>query len=139
MTDFPQDQAHRTSETARLGALLQSRERGLQICGISGPGGVGKSYLLRHVEASLDLTALGWLRLMVDGSNEQSRGDFFGLVDAQLARPSLPPPAEPEYDYFPQLRRVAAIHRALVQSVAAELQTKAAQRAPEAVKEAALV
>src|SRR6478735_7094925 len=112
------DPAQRISETARLGALLQSREKGLQICGISGPGGVGKSYLLRHVEASHDLTALGWLRLMVDGSNPQSRGDFFGLIDGQLARPSLPPPARPENDYFPQVSRVAAIHRALVQSVA---------------------
>src|SRR6478735_2738491 len=112
MTDLPNDQAHRITETARLTALLQSREKGLQICGISGPGGVGKSYLLRHVEAQLDLQKLGWLQLMVDGSNEQSRGDFFGLIDAQLAKQSLPPPAETANDYFPAERRVASIHRA---------------------------
>jgi len=138
MTDLPQDQAHRTSETARLGALLQSRERGLRICGISGPGGVGKSYLLRHVEAALDPTALGWLKLKVDGSNEQSRGDFFGLLDGQLARVSLPPPAVTANDYFPQLRRVASIHRALVQDVAAELQVTVGHKAPDAVKGAAI-
>jgi hypothetical protein len=138
MTDLPQDQAHRTSEMARLAALLQKREKGLQICGISGPGGVGKSYLLRHVEAALDLTALGWLKLVVDGSNEQSRGDFFGLLDGQLAKVSLPPPAVTANDYFPQLRRVASIHRALVQDVAAELQAAAGHKAPDAVKGAAI-
>ena len=137
MTDPPKDQAHRTSETARLTALLQNREKGLQICGISGPGGVGKSYLLRHVEAALDLKALGWLKLTVDGSNEQSRGDFFGLLDGQLAKVSLPPPAVTANDYFPQLRKVAAIHRALVHDVTAELQA-AGHRAPDALKGAAL-
>jgi hypothetical protein len=136
MSDPPVDQAQRTSATTRLTALLQKREKGLQICAISGPGGVGKSYLLRHVEAQLDLQALGWLRLMVDGSNEQSRGDFFGLIDAQLAKPSLPPPAVTANDYFPQERRVASIHRALVQAVTAELH--AASKAPDAIKGAAL-
>ncbi len=138
MTDSKPDQAHRTPETARLTALLQKRERGLQICGISGPGGVGKSYLLRHVEAALDLDALGWLKLTVDGSNEQSRGDFFGLLDGQLAKQSLPPPAVTGNDYFPQLRRVASIHRDLVQAVATELQERAGNKAPEAVKGAAI-
>nr|AYM52569.1 hypothetical protein [Aetherobacter rufus] len=138
MTDATPDRAHRTPETARLTALLQKRERGLQICGISGPGGVGKSYLLRHVEASLDLDALGWLRLAIDGSNEQSRGDFFGLIDGQLARQSLPPPAVTGNDYFPQLRRVASIHRALVQAVASELQDRSGSKAPDAVKAAAI-
>lgn len=138
MTVLPQDQAHRTTETARLTALLQKREKGLSICGISGPGGVGKSYLLRHVEAQVDLHALGWLRLMIDGSNEQSRGDFFGLIDGQLAKPSLPAPAVTANDYFPQERRVASIHRALVQAVAAELHATAASKAPDAVKGAAL-
>ena len=138
MSDPPHDNAHRTPETARLSALLQKREKGLSICGISGPGGVGTSYLLRHVEAQLDLQALGWLRLMIDGSNEQSRGDFFGLIDGQLAKQSLPPPAETANDYFPQVRRVASIHRALVQAVAAELHATSASKAPDAVKGAAL-
>lgn len=138
MTEQNPDRAHRTPETARLSALLQKRERGLQICGISGPGGVGKSYLLRHVEASLDLDALGWLRLSVDGSNEQSRGDFFGLIDGQLAKQSLPPPAVSGDDYFPQVRRVASIHRALVQAVADELGAARSNKAPDEVKVAAL-
>ena len=139
MTDPKPDQAHRTPETARLAALLQKREPGVQICGISGPGGVGKSYLLRHVAGSLDLDALGWLQLSIDGSNEQSRGDFFGLINGQLAKQTLPPPAVTGDDYFPQVRRVASIHRALVQAVAAELQDRSkSSQAPDAVKAAAL-
>jgi hypothetical protein len=129
----PRDDAHRRSEVARLTAVLETAEPGLSICGISGPGGVGKSYLLRHVLDGLDLRHT--LKLEVDGSNEQARGDLFGLLDGQLARRSLPAPAKAKHDYFPHLRRVAAIHRDLVEAVTAELQAGAA---PIEVKAAAV-
>jgi hypothetical protein len=138
MTDMPPDGAHRRSEAARLAELLKKREPGLRICGISGPGGVGKSYLLRHVEGAVDAVSLGWLRLAIDGSNEQSREDFFGLIDGQLAKLSLPAPARPTNDYFPQVRRVASIHRGLVEAVTAELHAGPGSQAPEAVREAAI-
>jgi len=140
--------AHRGSEVARLLAALQPVTPGdgpgaagsqLRIVGISGPGGVGKSYLLRHVldvaEAPGAEPPPRWLKLGVDGSNEQARGDFFAIVDGQLARHSLLPPARPKRDYFPQLRKVASVHRSLVEAVAAELDAGAA---PPEVKVAAL-
>jgi hypothetical protein len=76
-----------------------------------------------------------WLKLSVDGANEQTRGDFFALVDGQLAKMSLPPPARPKRDYFPHLRKVASIHRSLVEAVAAELDDGPA---PPELKAAAL-
>jgi hypothetical protein len=126
---------HRRSEVTRLSALLERDAPGLVIGAISGPGGVGKSFLLDHVLGAFDVEAHGLLRLSVDGSNPQLRGDFFGLVDGMLARRALPPPARAERDYFPELRRIAALHRDVVEQVAAELR---ARGAPEATKAAAL-
>lgn len=126
---------HRRSEVSRLAALLERAENGLTIGAVSGPGGVGKSYLVDHVLAQADLEKLGCVRLSVDGSNPQLRGDFFGLIEGQLARRSLSPPARAGRDYFPELRRIAAIHRELIEKAAGEL---SARGAPEATKQAAL-
>lgn len=149
----PSDDAHRRSEVARLLDAIRSRHAGLRIVGVSGPGGVGKSYLLRHVLDLAEASSVGaastdpqprapaggpaprWLKLTVDGSNQQARGDFFALVAGQLARRSLPRPAKPDHDYFPHVRKVAAMHRALVEGVAAEL---SATSAPPEVKSAAI-
>jgi hypothetical protein len=130
----PGGDAHRGSEVARLVSALSGQASGLRIVGISGPGGVGKSYLLRHVLESVEATAPHWLKLSVDGANQQARGDFFALVE-QLTKRSLPPPAKPKHDYFPHVRKVAALHRALVDQVAAELESVAASAG---IKDAAM-
>ncbi|CAN5343076.1 hypothetical protein BH24ACT19_BH24ACT19_09360 [soil metagenome] len=67
---------------------------------------------------------MGYVQLSVNAADSQTRGDFFGLVARQLAESSLPPPAQPNTDYFLQTRRVAAVHRQLVERAAAELDAK---------------
>jgi hypothetical protein len=115
----------RASEVARLSRLLHACEDGLSICSISGPGGVGKTYLVeQQVLPSEHPQKLGYIQLSVNAADSQTRGDFFGLVARQLAESSLPPPAQPNTDYFPQTRRVAAVHQQLVERAAAEFDAK---------------
>jgi len=127
--------AYRPSEATRLRTIITNHREGLTICGISGAGGIGKSYLIEHVLSSIETTKPGWLTLRVDASQVQARGDFFALVDGQLARRSLGPPADPSIDYFPQTRRVAAAHRTLIARVTTEL---ARNKAPDEVKRSAV-
>lgn len=126
----------RASEVGRLSRLLHACDDGLSICSISGPGGVGKTYLLDRVLSSERPQELGYIQLLANASNPQTRGDFFGLVEGQLAVPGLPPPAQPNRDYFPRTRKVAAMHRELVEEATTEL---SARGAPEDVKKAAVV
>ncbi len=110
----------RPSEVARLSRLLHACDHGLSVCSISGPGGVGKTYLVDQVLSSERPQELGYIRLSVNAVDSQTRVDFFGLIE-ELAKSSLPPPAQPSTDYFPQTRRVADAHQKLVERAAAEL------------------
>jgi hypothetical protein len=137
MSDEPETDtdAYRPSEATRLRTLIADHREGLAICGISGAGGIGKSFLVDHVLSSIETAKAGWLALRIDAAQAQARGDFFALVDGQLARRSLAPPADPRVDYFPATRRVAAAHRALVARVEKELELRGA---PEDVRHAAV-
>ncbi|CAA9277616.1 MAG: hypothetical protein AVDCRST_MAG93-2983, partial [uncultured Chloroflexia bacterium] len=42
-------ETRRASEITRLSRLLHASDDGLSICSISGPGGVGKTYLVKQV------------------------------------------------------------------------------------------
>lgn len=129
--------AQRASEVAKLSKLLHTCNAGLSICSISGPGGVGKTYLVEEqVLPSERPQELGYLQLSANAANPQPRGDFFGLIEEQLAIRNLPLPAQPDKDYFPRVRKVAAMHRELVEKATAELN---AEGAPEDVKQAAAV
>lgn len=114
----------RESEASALTRVLEELSPALKIASVTGPGGVGKSYLIQEVIDSFAPREHGFMQLSIDASNPQTREDFFGLIDGQLASRSLPAPARPDYDYFPQLRRVAGTHRALVNAVESELRRK---------------
>lgn len=124
----------RSSEVTRLLEVLRDPGPGLSVVGISGPGGVGKSFLLAHVLDQLEPVKAGYLLLRADGSNPDTRNDFFGVIDAQLFRRSLDAPADPGKDYFPRLREVVAEHRSVTEEAMHELAKKGA---PENVRKAA--
>lgn len=128
------DDIQRASEVTRLAGVLAAPGPGLSVVGISGPGGVGKSYLLAHVLDQLEPVKAGYLVLRADGSNPDTRNDFFGVVDAQLFRRSLDAPADPAKDYFPHLREIVAEHRSVSEEALHEL---AKRGAPEKVQQAA--
>ncbi len=136
MDHIPSSTTRRASEVATLSRLLHACDSGLSICSISGPGGVGKTYLVEEVLSSERPRELGYIHLFADASNPQTRGDFFGLVEGQLATRGLPPPAQPDRDYFPHTRKVADAHRDLVEKATVELRTR--EGAPSEVKEAAV-
>ena len=136
MEHTPSSTTRRASEVATLSRLLHACDSGPSICSISGPGGVGKTYLVEEALSSERPRELGYVHLFADASNPQTRGDFFGLIEGQLATRGLPPPAQPDRDYFPRTRRVADAHRDLVEKATAELRTR--EGAPPEVKEAAV-
>lgn len=132
MMDKPLQETRRACEVARLSRLLHACDQGLSVCSISGPGGVGKTHLVEQVLSSERPQELGYIHLSVNAADSQTRGDFFGLVAGQLAKSSLPPPAQPNTNYFPQTRRVADAHRKLVEKAAAELDAKGASEEQKA-------
>lgn len=119
----------RESELTRITRLITEPTVGLSVCGISGAGGVGKSYLLQQALEAVDLDALGILHVWVDGSNPQMRGDFFGILE-QLFRRNLNPKS-PHRDYFPHVRDLARLHRELGLDAARELDRA---KVPESVR-----
>ncbi len=109
----------RESELSRVTQILTAAGPGLSVCGISGPGGVGKTYLLNQALEGIDPEGLGLVWLSVDGSNPQQRGDFFGILEQLFRRNANP--KDPHRDYFPHLREVARLHREISLEVTAEL------------------
>lgn len=99
----------RSLELTRLREMLERPKKGLSICSISGPGGIGKSYLMSEVLASSADTLAPFLVLRVDGSNRQSLDDFAALV-GQLFNSSLEF-GDAGRDYFPRTHRVLARFR----------------------------
>ncbi len=66
------------------------------LIGISGYGGVGKSFLLESVLQHTKHELNDALVIRVDGSNTKILRDFAAMVDYQLAPRTLPSPADPK-------------------------------------------
>lgn len=109
----------RGSELTRLEQLLRHPHPGLSICSVSGPGGVGKSYLVAQALEQVDPDEHGWLVLRVDGANAQLRGDFFGVLERLFPRGVGR--GDPNRDYFSHLRDVVQAHHGITDDVVEEL------------------
>jgi hypothetical protein len=77
----------------------------VDIYGISGYGGIGKSYLLNQVLSSVKPAKNGYLQVTIDGTDASIIGDFMALYDRKFS-PKTIPLGKVGYDYFPQARKI---------------------------------
>lgn len=119
----PTKDGRRPSEVARVREFLEGKEPGLSILPVSGPGGVGKTFLVNHVIESG--VGSDYLVLRADGAAPEMRGDLFAILESLFPR-SLPPPARASFDYFPRVRELALEHRLLCDEALREMATSGA-------------
>jgi hypothetical protein len=112
----------RPSEFHRVSKWLDSNpEHGkVDIYGLSGYGGIGKSFLLRHVLDHIRPTGKGFLSIIADGSDPSILGNLIGIYDHSLAPRSVPR-GKKNYDYFPHSRRLALEYAKLERDVNDEI------------------
>jgi hypothetical protein len=125
----------RPNEFSRVGKWLDTpaEEGKVDIYGISGYGGIGKSFLLRRVFDSKRPLNRGFLTITLDGSNPSVLGDMMGIYDHSLSPRALPL-GKQNFDYFPHARKLAREHSKLANAVKDALRKA---RSPEDVKMAA--
>lgn len=105
----------------------------VDIFGISGYGGIGKSYLLNQVLEDAKPFARGYLKITVDGADPSILGNFMGLYDHKFA-PRTVPNGKADYDYFPHARALAREHAKFAKEVEGAVKKSAS---PDDVKKAA--
>lgn len=77
----------------------------IEIFGISGYGGIGKSYLLNQVLIQEKPEKLGFLPIYINANNLQEEKKFIKIYDQGFS-PKTIPFGKAEYDYFPHVRNV---------------------------------
>ncbi len=103
----------RADATDRLLAVLRGEhaaDGAVTVCSIEGPGGIGKTALLQHALARVDLDALKYLRLRADGRAGVENADVFTLAARIVdGAESLPTSKRPAGHFFPTTRRVLGL------------------------------
>lgn len=125
----------RPNEFRAVSAWLDSGAKAGQvnIFGISGYGGIGKTYLLNQVLEHFKPTSKGYLKIKVDGADPSILGDFMALYDRKFS-PKTIPNGKADYDYFPHVRDLVRQHTALAKAVEAAIKKSTF---PDDVKKAA--
>jgi hypothetical protein len=116
-------QGSRPDEFTRVTGWLDSTARPGQvdIFGISGYGGVGKSYLWGQVLEYSQPQERGYLRISVDAQDSAILGDFTALYDRRFA-PNQLPVGRPNFDHFPHARALVRQRRRLEKRVDGEIE-----------------
>ena len=123
----------RLNERDLLLSSLKSPDEGLEIIGVSGYGGVGKTYLVRHVLEELEPEKSGSLVIWVDGGAKDLNGDFMRLVNESLAPLQLKGvPDSSGHDFFPRTRKLKKAHDIQVERVIRKIEKTLEQRKQEA-------
>ena len=92
------------------------------ILGISGYGGVGKSFLLNSVLAEQKLETRDTFHVTIDGSDKPLLTDFMAMVDNMVAPRDIRfKGSKPGDDQFPETRSLVESQRKLTAKVVAEL------------------
>ena len=104
----------RPNEFHQIGKWLNidTRPGQVDIFGISGYGGIGKSFLLRHALEHYKPEKNGYLSITLNGSDQSILGNFMGLYDRFLAPRSISC-GKQNFDYFPHARHLAIEHNNL--------------------------
>ena len=113
----------RPDEFTRVTGWLDSdAEPGqVDVYGISGYGGVGKSYLWSQVLECSQPQERGYLRISVDAEDPEVLGDFTALYDREFSPQPLPV-GRPDFDYFPHARALVRERRSLEKRIDGEIE-----------------
>jgi len=121
----------RATETERIKNVLNAwqaapaKTSSFKILGISGYGGVGKSFLLNSMLNELQTSRSDAFTIQIDGSNKQILGDFISLIDEKLAPSRVSfKGAQLKDDQFPETRKLISYQRKLSKKVATEIGKK---------------
>lgn len=140
-TSTPNTFIGRVSESERIHHVINewiaapAKTGNLTILGISGYGGVGKSFLLSTVLAEQKLETRDVFHVTIDGSDKPLLTDFMAMVDLKLApRDMRFKGSNPNDDQFPQTRNLVESQRKLTAKVVEELDQSSG---PEEIKRAA--
>jgi hypothetical protein len=106
---------------------------GVDIYGISGFGGMGKSYLLTQAISDKKPSTKGYLQITIDGADKSILGDFMAIYERCLCPKSIPN-GLPKKDYFSRSRKLVRKHSELTREVEAAFKESSS---PESVKNTA--
>lgn len=93
----------------------------VEIFGLSGFGGIGKSYLLNHALEQVRPRSRGVLKITIDGSDRSILGNMMAIYERQL-RPSTVPGGKRNYNYFPESGKLARKHAEIEKKFEGELE-----------------
>lgn len=101
-------------------ALLADDSPTLTILGVSGPGGIGKTWGIQSALSDFNLLHHGILQIAIDGSDESTLQSPIEFACRYLTPAQLPEPGRYQEDHFPQTRKVLKCFRSVCEEAASD-------------------